>query len=182
MLPYSKYTTFVMQFVLLKFICITKVVSVISWRFNLVRFLGDCGHMQRFNWQKNLQLHSLLFDFIHQNLSVLKVFSFIKRALVIVSKRSRIICNPKFSISNNFIYRDSSLTSPSLFLLWSVVGVTRLGDLLDFGQLFKAFEQQSFYPNLLPSKAIFVKVSKVKNFLVISFLGNFYRHLTYIDI
>ena len=119
MLPYSKYTTFVMQFVLLKFICITKVVSVISWRFNLVRFLGDCGHMQRFNWQKNLQLHSLLFDFIHQNLSVLKVFSFLKRALVIVSKRSRIICNPKFSISNNFIYRDSSLTSPSLFLLWS---------------------------------------------------------------
>ena len=37
-----------------------------------------------------------------------------------------------------------------------------MGDLLDFGQLFKA---------------IFVKVSKSIIFLVKSFLGNFYRHL-----
>ena len=29
--------------------------------------------------------------------------------------------------------------------------VTRLGDLLDFGQIFKAFGQQLIYPNLLHS-------------------------------
>ena len=48
--------------------------------------------------------------------------------------------------------------------------VTRLGDLLDFGQ-------QLVCPNLPHSLEIFVKVSKSVIFLVKSFLGNFYRHL-----
>ena len=55
--------------------------------------------------------------------------------------------------------------------------VTRLGDLLDFGELFKAFGNNLFCPNLPHSWAIFVKVSKSFIFLVKSFLGNFYRHL-----
>ena len=42
-----------------------------------------------------------------------------------------------------------------------LTNATRLGDLLDFGLLFKAF----------------VKVSKSLIFLVKSFLGNLYRHL-----
>ena len=52
----------------------------------------------------------------------------------------------------------------------SACNATRLGDLLDFGQLFKC-------PNLLHFEAIFVKVLKSLIFLVESFLGNFYRHL-----
>ena len=55
--------------------------------------------------------------------------------------------------------------------------VTTLGDLLDFGQLFKAFWQQLICPNLPHSKAIFVKVLKSISFLVKSFLGKFCRHL-----
>ena len=47
--------------------------------------------------------------------------------------------------------------------------VTRLGDLLDFGQLCKAFGNNSY--------AIFVKASKSFIFLVKPFLSNFYRHL-----
>jgi len=38
-----------------------------------------------------------------------------------------------------------------------VSSVTRLGDLMDFGQLFKAFGNNKFAPHY---KAIFVKVSK----------------------
>ena len=55
--------------------------------------------------------------------------------------------------------------------------MTRLGDLLDFGQLFKAFVEQLFCPNLPHSKAIFVKLSKSLILLVKSFLCKFYRHL-----
>ena len=55
--------------------------------------------------------------------------------------------------------------------------VTRLGDLLDFEQLFKAFGNNYFAQNILHSWAIFVKVTKVLIFVVKSFLGNFYRHL-----
>ena len=51
-----------------------------------------------------------------------------------------------------------------------VVGsVTRLDDLLDFGQ-------QLVCPNLPHSEVIFVKESKSLVFLVKSFLSNFYRH------
>ena len=50
-----------------------------------------------------------------------------------------------------------------------VTSVTRLGDLLDFGPLFKAFGQQLFCPNIPHSSAIFVKVSKSIIFLVKSF-------------
>ena len=59
----------------------------------------------------------------------------------------------------------------------AVNSVTRLSDLLDFGQLFKAFGQQLICPNLPHSNEIFVKVSKSIIFQVNSFLGNFYRHL-----
>ena len=38
--------------------------------------------------------------------------------------------------------------------------------------------QQLFYPNCIHCEAIFVKVSKSFIFLVKSYLGNFYRHLT----
>ena len=50
--------------------------------------------------------------------------------------------------------------------------MTRLGDILDFRQPFKAFDN-----NLPHSYAIFVKVLKSFIFLVKPFLGNFYRHL-----
>ena len=50
-----------------------------------------------------------------------------------------------------------------------------MGDLLDFGQVFKAFG-----PNFPHSWAIFVKVSKSISFLVKSFLGNSYRYLAII--
>ena len=55
--------------------------------------------------------------------------------------------------------------------------MTRLCNLLDFGQLFKAFGNNIFAQISPHYKAIFVKVSKSIIFLVKSFLGNFYRHL-----
>ena len=58
-----------------------------------------------------------------------------------------------------------------------VTNVTRLGDLLDCGQLFKAFADNLICPNLPHSLAIYVTVSKSFIFLVKSVLGNFYRHL-----
>ena len=57
------------------------------------------------------------------------------------------------------------------------ISVTRLGGLLDFGQLFKAFGNNLICQNLPHSQAIYVKVSKSLIFLVKSFLGHFYRHL-----
>ena len=54
-----------------------------------------------------------------------------------------------------------------------LTSVTKLGDLLDFGSLFKAFNL-SKSPTFL---GIFVKLSEPIIFLVKSFLGNFYRHL-----
>ena len=53
-----------------------------------------------------------------------------------------------------------------------ICSVTRLGDLLDFGQLFKVFGNNWF----AQIYHILVKVSKSFIFLVKSFLGNFYRH------
>ena len=58
---------------------------------------------------------------------------------------------------------------------WVSDSVTRLGDLLDFGQVFKINLPKS--PSFL---GIFVKVSKYIIFLVKSFLGNFYGHLAII--
>ena len=55
--------------------------------------------------------------------------------------------------------------------------MTRFGNLLYFGQLFKAFGNRLFCPNLTHSWAIFVKMSKSLIYLVKSFLGNSYRHL-----
>ena len=52
--------------------------------------------------------------------------------------------------------------------------VTRFGDLLHFGQIFKACGINYF---ALHFYTIFVKASKTFIFLVKSFLGNFYRHL-----
>ena len=54
--------------------------------------------------------------------------------------------------------------------------MTRSGDLLDFGQLFKSLATINLQ-NRPHSKAIFVKVLKSIIFLVKSFLGNFYRNL-----
>ena len=58
------------------------------------------------------------------------------------------------------------------FLKTFTNSVTRLGNLLDFGQ-------QLMCPNLPHSLAIFVKVLKSIIFLVKSFLGNFYRQFAY---
>ena len=55
--------------------------------------------------------------------------------------------------------------------------VTRLGNLMDFGQLFKALGNKLICPNLQDSFAISVKVSKSLIFLSKSFLGKFHRHL-----
>ena len=54
--------------------------------------------------------------------------------------------------------------------------VTRLGNLLHYGQHFKACGQQLFCPNC-PHFGNFLKVSKSFIFIGKSFLGNFYRHL-----
>ena len=55
--------------------------------------------------------------------------------------------------------------------------VTRLGNLLDFGQLFKAFGHNYFAQIFHILRQFFVKVSKSLIFLVKSFLGNFYKIL-----
>ena len=57
------------------------------------------------------------------------------------------------------------------------VSVTRLGDLLDFGQVLKAFGNNQFAKISHILSQFFVRVSKSIIFLVKSFLGNFYRHL-----
>ena len=57
--------------------------------------------------------------------------------------------------------------------MWYVANsVTRLGDLLDIGKLFKAHGNNNF-----AQSAIFVNLSKSFILLEKSFLGNFYRHL-----
>ena len=58
----------------------------------------------------------------------------------------------------------------------TVSSVTRLGDLWDFGQLFKAFGNNSI-AQISHILRQFFKVSKPIIFLVKSFLGKFYRHL-----
>ena len=63
------------------------------------------------------------------------------------------------------------------FTTSTTASVTRFGDLLDFGEVFKVFGNNYFAKNLLHSYAIFVKVSKSLIFVVKSFLGNSYRHL-----
>ena len=55
--------------------------------------------------------------------------------------------------------------------------VTRLGDLLHFGQLFKACGNNYFGQIAHIIRQFFVKVSKSFNILVKSFLCNFLRHL-----
>ena len=65
----------------------------------------------------------------------------------------------------------------SLNNFYIVASVTRLGNLLDSGQLFQSLWQQLNCPNLPHSYAILVKVSNSIIFLVKSILGNFYRHL-----
>ena len=55
----------------------------------------------------------------------------------------------------------------------SMGSVTRSGEFLDFGQLFKAFGNNLFPLISQHSLAIFVKVLKSIIFLVKSFLGNF---------
>ena len=85
-----------------------------------------------------------------------------------LSHLGRICLPPSLSHSHSL--------SLSNTLSLAVSSVTRLDDLLHFGQLFKACGNN--YSNRPHSQAIFVKVSKSFIFLVKSFLGNFYRHLT----
>ena len=57
-----------------------------------------------------------------------------------------------------------------------MTSMTRLGDLLDFGQVLKPLAAINL-PKSPTFLGIFVKVSKSIIFLVTSFFGNFYRHL-----
>ena len=54
--------------------------------------------------------------------------------------------------------------------------VTRLGDLLDFGQLFKACGN-NYFSQIANISRQFLKMSKYFIFHVKLFLGNFYRYL-----
>ena len=60
--------------------------------------------------------------------------------------------------------------------MYGGISVTRMGDLLHFGQLCKACGN-IFLPKLPTFLVIFGKVSKSFIFLLKSFLGNFCRHL-----
>ena len=71
------------------------------------------------------------------------------------------------------LYYEAKGSNPKL-IISAPSSVTRLGDILDFGQI---LEQQLICPNLPHSLAIFVKVSKSFIFQVKPFLGNFYRDL-----
>ena len=62
-------------------------------------------------------------------------------------------------------------------ILQTLFSVARLGDLLDFGQLFKAVGNNQLAQISCIIWVNFVKVSKSLIVLVKSFLGNFYRHL-----
>ena len=53
----------------------------------------------------------------------------------------------------------------------------QIGRFIGLGATFQSLRPQLICPNLLHSKAIFVKVSKSLIFLVKLFLGNFYGHL-----
>ena len=57
-----------------------------------------------------------------------------------------------------------------------VIRVTRLGDILDFGEVFKAFGN-NYFAQISHILRHFVNVSKSVIFLILSFLGKFYRHL-----
>ena len=65
----------------------------------------------------------------------------------------------------------------TLTLLLLPTSVTRLGNLMDFGQLFKAFGKINL-PKSPTFLGNFCKGVKISFFLVESVLGNFYRHLT----
>ena len=56
-----------------------------------------------------------------------------------------------------------------------MTSATRLGDLLDFGQIFKAFGN-NYLPKSPTFLGTFVKVLKSIIFIVKSCCGNFYRH------
>ena len=77
-----------------------------------------------------------------------------------------------------FVKHPNDYISFNLASIWvEASSVTRLDNLLDFGQHFKAFGNILFAQIYLHSHSIFVKVSKSLIFLVKSFLGNFYKHL-----
>ena len=63
-----------------------------------------------------------------------------------------------------------------IFYLSDATSVTRSGDLLDFGQLFKAFGNNLF-GQISHILRHFFKDVKIDHFSSESILGNFYRHL-----
>ena len=69
-------------------------------------------------------------------------------------------------------FNDTNRPSRGFERTGIIVSVTRLGELLDFGQLWKLFAKIN-----LPKSSTFLGVSKSIIFLVKSFLGNFWRHL-----
>ena len=74
-------------------------------------------------------------------------------------------------------YFKTPLLRCDMPISYVVISVTRLGDFLDFGLLFKAFGNNYFVQISHIVTQYFVKVSKSIIFLVKSFLGNFYRNL-----
>ena len=64
-----------------------------------------------------------------------------------------------------------------MLITWFLVSVTRLGDLLDFGQLFKAFGNIYFAQISHTLRQFLQRCQNLSFFLVKSVLGNFYRHL-----
>ena len=54
--------------------------------------------------------------------------------------------------------------------------MTRLGDLLDFGQLFKGFSHNEFAQISHILRQFLSRCQNLIIFVVKSFLGNFYRH------
>ena len=73
--------------------------------------------------------------------------------------------------------KGTELAQMVCFVVGKLTSVTRLGNLLDLRQLFKAFGNNYFVQFTHILRPNFVKVLKSVSFLVKSFLGNFYRHL-----
>ena len=80
-----------------------------------------------------------------------------------------------FSIGN--VQRDHVLSEPDIIeTSSSTICVTRLGDLLHFGQLFKACGN-NYFAQITHILGNFCKVVKIFHFSIEIILGNFYRNL-----
>ena len=79
-------------------------------------------------------------------------------------------------VGNNNSSTGNSMQSRFCTSRWCRTSMTRLSDLLHFGQLFKAYGDKNF-AKIAHIFRQFFKLSKSFIFLVKSFLGNLYRYL-----